>query len=764
MFDAFHEKGWRAENIYELMKDPAKYLEQVPESERWNLFYTVGNCTEEKRKFLRQDVLPIDIDGIVHGEEDKIVDVVCAELKLPKDKLGIVYSGNGIHILIGLKTPITDASYIRANKPYYKALCGRINIALYEAGIQGKADPVVFSEARLLRMPFTENIKEGKATRTCSLINGNLEPLDVDLFALSDLPSIDEGEHIHPRALIRLPKPDTRAVQEQCNFLTRCRTQQETVSEPEWYAMLSIVGRLENGDRLVHEYSKNYSGYNEKVTDDKLAHALEASGPRTCSNISAMHEGCQSCPHFGKITSPIQLIGEDTIRTLETGFYNIVIKDGVPKQGKPNYDDLVKYFEKQHQFVSVEGTNNILIWTGTHWAEMDTKRIHAFAEEHFDPTPSNSMCMEFQSKLQRKNLRADDFTIVQGKLNFQNGVLDLESGELEPHSPRFGFTYTIPYDYAPTGQCPTFEKFLGEITCEDDELAKLLTEYMGYCLSGADPSLVQKCAVLYGDGANGKSVLLQLMRELVGTVNCTSISIPSFSKDNYRYQLRHKMFNVSDEAPTDSFVNSSIFKAIVSGDTIEVRKLYADPVMWKCTTKLMFACNDLPFTGDFTHGMFRRLIIIPFRATFNGNKRDPFILNKLLEEKSDIFAYCLRRYKELQARSYQFTESKESISELTDFIEDSDYVARFVDEMCETTTKDDFMQVQQVFNLFCLWCDDNRVRPITYEKFTKRFKKRVTTKYPKVEWSRPRTEGQRITGYKYLQINAVSPAQMQTTF
>lgn len=765
--DAFHDKGWRVPDIYELFKNAEAYAKLVPKDQQWNIFYTVANCTEEKRQFLKQDVLPLDIDGIERGTEDKVIDVVCAELKLPKDKLGIVYSGNGVHILIGLKNPIMDASYLRVNKPYYRALCGRINQALFNAGVQGKADPVVFSEARLLRMPFTENRKEGKTTAICTLVNGILVPLDVDLFSLADLPSVDEGEHIHPKAFARLPKPDTKAVQEKCSFIKHCKDHQDSVSEPEWYAMLSIVGRLENGAKLVHEYSQGYSGYHPIATEDKLQHALEASGPRSCSNIALMHDGCKGCPFNGKITSPIQLVGEDTIRSLETGFYNIVIKNGVAQQGKPNYDDLVKYFRQQHEYITLSDTAQVLVWNGTHWEEKDKLELHAFAEDNFRPTPSHSMCMEFESKLKRTNLKDGAFIQVQDKLNFKNGVLNLDTGTIEPHNKEYGFTYTIPYDYAPTGRCDRFKSFLQEVSCGDSDLSQLIAEYMGYCLSGADPSLVQKCAVLYGDGSNGKSVILQLMRELVGAENCTSISISSFNKDNYRYQLMHKMFNVSDEAPTDAFVNSATFKAIVSGDTIEIRKLYADPIMWKCSTKLMFACNELPFNGDYSHGMFRRLLIIPFRQTFSAVKgnRDPLILSKLLAERSDIFAYCLAQFAKLKSRSYVFTEPAVSTEELEDYVSNSDLVERFVAGMCKYDAAAAAMPTETIYHLFALWCDDNHVKPMNYGSFVRRFGRKIQSRYPRVERCRPRTEeGDRLTVYKHLYINAVSAAQLGANF
>jgi P4 family phage/plasmid primase-like protien len=759
--DAFHEKGWRVQDIYELFKNAEAYAKLAPEDQRWNLFYTVANCSEGKRIFASQDVIPLDIDGIERGTEAAIVSTVCAELALPQDKVGVVYSGNGVHILIGLKNPIKDNSYLRANKPYYRALCGRINQALFEAGLQGKADPVVFSEARLLRMPFTENRKEGKTTVPCTLINGNIEPLDIDLYQLSDMPTLEEGEHIHPKALARLPKPDTKAVQEGCAFLKHCKDNDTGITEPEWYAMLSIVGRLENGDELIHtDYGPRghkHPKYHAETWDAKLKHALEASGPRTCANICDMFEGCKACPHFGKITSPIQIVGTDTIRTLETGFYSVVIdKNGMPKQGKPNYDDLVKYFKSKHDYVSNEETGQIYKWTGKMWEEMDILVIHNFAERHFNPTPSSSMCSEFEQKLRRTNLVEQEFFYVSDRLNFVNGVLDLTTGELSPHTSTLGFTYLIPYAYEPTGDCPKFKKFIGEVSTNEADVADLITEYMGYCLSGTDPALVQKCAVLYGDGANGKSVILGLLRELVGSSNCTSVSINSLYKEQYRYQMMHKQFNASDETPTDAFIQSSTFKAMVSGDIVEVRKLYAEPIMWKCTTKLIFSCNELPYTGDFSYGMWRRLMIIPFRARFDGSKRDPFMLQKLLEERSDILKYCLEKFKAVKDRSYQFTEAKASAEELADYVENSDLVARFIYDMC--TYKNDHrltLGIDEVYRLFCMWCDDNRQKPMNFGSFARRFGKRCLEFLPKVERSRPRIdEGKRTTAYRYLRIEA----------
>lgn len=755
---ASYKRGWRAPSVPELFADIEKYLEQVPESERWDLFYTVQNCTENKREFASQEVLPIDIDGIHVDRIDEYVDVVLEELALPKDKVGIVASGNGLHILIGLKHSFTETAYFDRNRVLYKAMCGRINFAMYDAGLVGNADPSVFCKGRILRMPLTENRKDPSNVKKTRLLNRNIEPIDISLQTLADLPSLAEGDQISPRAMAKMPDPDADAVLSECGFLVYCRDHQEQVTEPEWYAMLSIVGRLPNGSQLIHEYSAGYPGYDADYTDMKAKHALESAGPRTCVNICGMYNGCTECPHYGKVTSPIQIVGENHIRTKETGFYNMIVKNGVVTQGRPNYDDLLKYYQQLNEYVSLADTEQTFAYTGTHWVEQQRMELHNFAETNFDPSPSSGMCSEFESKVRRTNLRPSSFIQVDGKLNFANGVLDLESGIIFPHSPDYGFTYTIPYDYEPKGDCPEFKKFIREVSCGNDEVAQTLVEYMGFCLSGADPKLVQKCAILYGDGSNGKSVLIHLMRELVGFDNCSAVSIDGLRKDTHRYQLMHKMFNVADETPNDAFVNSSIFKSLVSGDTLEIRRLYANPIMWKCNTKFMFACNDLPFNSDFSYGMFRRLLIIPFNNTFSHEKGniDPHILDKLLKERCDIFAYCLEAFKELKGRGYQFVEAKLINQQLDEYKELSDSVARFVGQTCDfNRDRHEGLNIDAAYKCYFMWCQDNNAKAVAYGSFVRRFGRVVGIKYPAMEKIRSRgPNGSRITEYKGLTIAA----------
>ena len=94
-----------------------------------------------------------------------------------------------------------------------------------------------------------------------------------------------------------------------CAWIRHCRDDAERLTEPEWHAVLSIVGRCENGEKLTHDWSKPYARYSPAETSRKLEHALRAAGPRTCKNIrqNGGEPYCNDCPNWRRIRSPIVL-------------------------------------------------------------------------------------------------------------------------------------------------------------------------------------------------------------------------------------------------------------------------------------------------------------------------------------------------------------------------------------------------------------------------------------------------------------------------
>lgn len=130
-------------------------------------------------------------------------------------------------------------------------------------------------------------------------------PLDPDM--LPAQPERD-GQTVAPGTRPDSPPLRIEPIVRGCAWLRHCRDDAQALSEPEWYAMLSIVGRCENGVQLAHAFSAPYPTYSREETDAKLRHALDSAGPRTCADIRQQLGGepyCQVCPAWGIAASPI---------------------------------------------------------------------------------------------------------------------------------------------------------------------------------------------------------------------------------------------------------------------------------------------------------------------------------------------------------------------------------------------------------------------------------------------------------------------------
>jgi hypothetical protein len=142
-YDAFVQDGLHAESVADLFANLDSYLAKIPEKERWNCFYTLANCTAKKRDFQSLSVMYFDIDGIEKKRVRDYIPVVCQSLGIEESETGIVASGNGLHFIIGLQTPIVDKQFFKVGRDHYKAICSSLNRALEAAGLPGKTDPSV---------------------------------------------------------------------------------------------------------------------------------------------------------------------------------------------------------------------------------------------------------------------------------------------------------------------------------------------------------------------------------------------------------------------------------------------------------------------------------------------------------------------------------------------------------------------------------------------------------------------------------------------
>lgn len=727
-----------------LLQNAREIVGLLPEGKRTNIYYTAAICGD-KRALVRQEVIPFDIDDIDVTRVREYMSIIYPILGVTADSCAVIFSGGGLQFICPISEPIEDEDYFDRLRIYYKAIIGRINSALRQAKLPGEADPSVFSKARLLRLPDTNSSKpEEREDRLAYLIEGTaaVEKAVFSIYEASGIPIVAQTDQVAKTMMARMPAADPAGVQEGCDFLKYCYANQSDVTEPQWYAMLSIIGRLPTGRTLAHQYSKDHPSYDDRETEEKLDQALTASGPRTCKNIESLWDGCTRCPNYDKCVSPITLRSARFIRTQDTGFYNVNPENN--KIGKPNYDDLVEFFSQQNPYVSLRESGDIFTYNKKYWELFPKFSALAFAERQFNPSPNSSMCAEFHSKLQRTNLVDGRMFIAKPLVNFSNGTLELDGLTLRDHRPDDGFKYCLPYDYDPDATAPRFDRFLDEVTLNDPELKAVILEYMGYAICGIDASVGQKALILTGEGANGKSVLLDVLKYLVGPDAYSSSSLSSLlGRPENRHLLDGKLFNVSEEVPANALMDSSIFKALVTGGEVEARRLYSNMYSLRNNAKIIMACNELPKNSDTSYGLERRLLILPFRATFRGKDQDLHLRQKLYKEAPGIYNLVLKAAKRF-LRNGGFTGSEQASAILEAYKTDNNPAGQWffqnirVDDRCEVS-------LMEMYKKYSYDMPKIGERPLPMNWF----RRKLNTHTPEAAWSR-RKDGAYLVGYALI--------------
>lgn len=312
-------------------------------------------------------------------------------------------------------------------------------------------------------------------------------------------------------------------------------------------------------------------------------------------------------------------------------------------------------------------------------------------------------------------------------LNLKNGVLDLRSLELLPHSRDDMFTYCLDYEYDPNADCPLFKKFIAEVlvregTTETDiSLVKLFQELLGYSLT---PETKREVMVwMFGEGGNGKSVAISVIEGLLGpmsmSIDFQTVGIPG----NYDLaDIPGKRVLFSTEAERNKFMAEGYIKRIVTGDTINTRPIYGSTIRFKSTAKIWWSMNDKPLIRDTTDSMWRRMKLIPFLRKFEeGKNADPDLTNKLLNELSGILNWAIQGLIRLKVDG-KFTQSDAADEAKRQYREEANPVAQWLSTQTCRTNRPNTLQ-GALFQNYMEWCNKQNERPVTSTQFGKDLKR-----------------------------------------
>jgi putative DNA primase/helicase len=308
------------------------------------------------------------------------------------------------------------------------------------------------------------------------------------------------------------------------------------------------------------------------------------------------------------------------------------------------------------------------------------------------------------------------------RINCRNGILDLNTGQLEPHNPEFLSPVQIGAAYDPSARCPAIEHFIGQVVPSDS--FQLLFELVGYLLT--PDNRLQVAVMLLGSGANGKTTLLNLITELLGRENVAAVPLHKLDEDRFAAaELYGRLANVFADLDSRALRSSSIFKAITGGDELPAERKFRPGFKFRPYARLLFSANAAPPTSDSSDAFFRRWVIIPFERTFGPGHRDTNLLERLVapEELSGLLNHALEELPRLRERG-QFTSSASTAAAGERFRVDSDSVAGFLAERCDYDRHGRASR-PALFAAYRAWCDDNNRRELGSQRFAARLRELV---------------------------------------
>lgn len=290
-------------------------------------------------------------------------------------------------------------------------------------------------------------------------------------------------------------------------------------------------------------------------------------------------------------------------------------------------------------------------------------------------------------------------------LTVKNGVIDLRTGELLPFSRNYYSSKKSNIQYDPYARCPRWEQFLGEIFEENVDLIKYIQRAIGYSLTGETS---EQCLFLcHGAGANGKSVMLDILIQLLGEF-AADTPMSTFSVKNQPQvgndlaMLRGTRLVVASETNQGTRLDEALVKKATGQDLITARRLYQDFFSYMPTFKLWLAMNHKPTIRGIDNGIWRRIRMIPFNVVFHEDRQDRKLKSKLLTELPGILNWAIEGCRDWQQNGMQTpTIVQEATAE---YREEQDVLGLFIQEKC--MVGDYEIPASMLYSAYKAWADE----------------------------------------------------------
>lgn len=317
---------------------------------------------------------------------------------------------------------------------------------------------------------------------------------------------------------------------------------------------------------------------------------------------------------------------------------------------------------------------------------------------------------------------------------FNNGVLNIITGDFTDFSPEYVITNKIPHNYNPEARSELLEKTIRKLACNDLIVVKLLYQAVGYTFYRRNE--LRKSFFLLGEKRNGKSTFLDLVQTLLGEDNVSNLDLCEIGDRFRTSELTAKLANIGDDINDEWVSNTSTFKKVVSGDVITVEKKGKDPFKLRSYAKFFFSANSLPRLGrgKDSSAILDRLVIIPFDAKFSKSDADydPFVKYKLRDEHviEALIVKGVEALREVLA-DQEFAESPKIAENLDEYERSNNPILEFFSELDEA----DYLSepIKAVYAKYSSFCLANNLSPMSALEFSRQMRKRYELNVKTIE-------------------------------
>lgn len=400
----------------------------------------------------------------------------------------------------------------------------------------------------------------------------------------------------------------------------------------------------------------------------------------------------------------------------------------IGKRGKILYPNLAKLIKEEHSFnfivINDESTDKkaIFSYEDGYYHKRGRDKIRQLVSKYLGSLSSEKAKTEVIGEIKDTNESFDRSEVEPSKeyINFNNGILNIRTNKLLPHTPEFRFVQKLPINYNPKAKCPKILDFFRDV-CKAKDI-DVIQEMFGYTLYRSYE--VNAAFILYGTGRNGKGVTLKLLRSMLGRHNIVSRKLHEITSDVFaKADLYGALANICGEMDDKVLTETANLKELTGGDIVTAQRKYFGSFQFENYAKLIFNTNRIPKTKDGSFGFYDRMRIIEFTKIYNSS--NPNTDSKLFEklnnesEMEGLIVWALEGLKRLLASNK--ISGDESLNEMGESYDEAvNFVFNWLkDNLQLSDREEDYIIAKDMHDIFNRECLETNKPQIPYITFTK---------------------------------------------